>query len=150
MTLMRIGLLVSLVVFCSVIFLLVTGSPLLNHPLSESLGLPLGTLITWMGFLSFPGMLYFGFPALRTPESKAQRFLKRAWMISLVLALAWPFVSFYLAANWSFSFRLQEAFRGSDRASYYFWYLCTATALWPLLLLSALILDHLLGGARKG
>ncbi len=150
MTLMRIGLLVSLAVFCLVIYLLMTGSSLLTYPLSESLGLPLGTLITWLGFLSFPGILYFGFPALRTPRSRIHRFLRTAWWIGLALALAWPFISFYLAANWSFSFRLQEAFRGSDRASYYFWHLCTATVVWPLLVLFALVLDHLLGGARKG
>lgn len=149
MTLVRIGLLVSLVVFCSVVYLLVTGSELLNYPLSESLGLPLGTVMTWMGFLSLPGMLYFGFPVLRTPRNEIQRILRITWRISLLLALAWPFVSYYLAANWSFSFRVQGEFRGSARASVYFWYLCAATAVWPLLVLTALSLERLLYKVRK-
>lgn len=149
MNLNRIGLLVSLVVFCSATYLLVTGSHLLNYLLSASLGLPLGTLITWLGLLSLPGMLYFAFPSLRTPKGRTQQFLRSAWRISLLLALAWPFISFYLASNWSFSFRLQDSFRGSDRASYYFWCLCTATVVWPLLMLFALIVEYLLRGGRQ-
>ena len=150
MTLMRTGLLVSLVIFCSAMYLLVTGSFLLNHPLSESPEIPFGTLITWLGFLSLPGMLYFGFASLRSPQNRTQRILRNAWRISLLLALAWPFISYYLAANWSYTFRGQEEFRGSDRASYYFWGLCAVAAVWPLLVLIALILEQMLGGVRKG
>jgi hypothetical protein len=149
MTLTRTGLLVSLVVFCSAMYLLVTGSTLLNYPISESAGLPLGTLITWFGFLSLPGILYFGFPALRDPKGRTEQSLRFAWLISFLLAVAWPFISYYLAANWSYSFKFQPEFRGSDRASEYFWLLAEITVVLPLLILLSLFLVRIFRN-RKG
>ena len=149
MTLVRTGLLICLVVFCSVSYLLVTGSSSLNYLLSETMGLPLGTPVTWLGLLSLSGILYFGFSALRAPGNQTQRILRSAWIISLLLAVVWPFISYYLAANWSNSFAGgQEAFRGSDRASEYFWLLTKTTAVFPLLVLAGLLLDRIFRNRR--
>jgi hypothetical protein len=143
------GLLVSLVVFCVASYLLVTASPVLNHPASESLGLPWGTLITWFGLLSIPAIVYFGFPRLRETGSAGQRLLKWAWKLSLILAILWPFASYYLADNWSYSFRNQEEFRGSARASVYYWNLVKVTAILPLLVLFGMLLERFFGSSKR-
>lgn len=144
------GLLVSLVVFCAASFLLVTASPVLEQPASESLGLPWGTLIVWFGFLSIPAILFFAFPRLWEPGSAVQRFLKVAWTISLVLAVLWPFLGYFLAGNWSYNFGTVEGFRGSTRASWYFWNLAKITALLPLLVLLGMLLERLFVGRGRG
>lgn len=144
----HLGLLVSLLVFCAASYLLVTASPVLVHPISESMGLPWGTLITWLGLLSIPGILYFAFPRLKDPKSRWQGLLKWAWRLSLILALLWPFLSFYLAGNWSYSFQAQQEFRGSTRASMVFWNLTKFTAVLPLLVLLGMLLDRLLAGGK--
>lgn len=143
------GLLVSLVVFCAASYLLVTASPVLNYPASESLGLPWGTLVTWFGLLSIPAIVYFGFPRLQETGSLVGRLLKWAWILSLILALLWPFISYYLADNWSYSFRSQKEFRGSSRASDYYWTLVKVTAILPLLVLLGMLLERLLGGSNR-
>lgn len=150
MSFRTLGLIVSLVVFCTASYLLITGSPVLTQVVSESLGMPWGTLITWLGFLGLAGSVYFAFPGIRTPRNRIQRFLRTAWLGGMFLAVAWPFVSYYLAGNWSNTFRAQEEFRGSTRASIYFWYLCAATAMVPLLVLLGAFLEYLLGRKSRG
>ena len=143
------GLLVSLIVFCTASYMLVTASPVLVHPASESLGLPWGTLITWFGLLSIPGILYFAFPTLSQPRTRVQQILKWAWILSLVLAVLWPFLGYYLAGNWSYSFQSQAEFRGSTQASYYYWNLVKTTAILPLLILLAMLVERFILGRKK-
>jgi len=145
----HLGLLVSLVVFCVASYLLVTGSPVLVHSASASLGMPWGTLIAWFGLLSLPSIVYFAFPGLRDPKSKMLRVLRWAWLISLTLAILYPFLGFYLAGNWSYSFKGQVPFRGSDRASIYYWNLVKITAILPLLVLLGALLERILAGKRR-
>ncbi len=150
MVLRRIGFIISLLVFFGSIYLLVTASPVLLYPLSEALGLPMGTLTTWLGFLSLPAMAYFAFPNLLKMGTPLQKGLRAAWIIGLLLAVCWPFLSYLLAANWSFNFvGPQEAFRGSDRAGVYFDYLNLLTLLWPLLVLIGLTLDRIWGRLQR-
>ena len=145
----KLGLIVSLVVFCAASYLLVTGSPVLNQVASEALLMPWGTLITWFGLLSLPSLVYFVFPGIMHPATGVQRILKGFLLLSVVLALLWPLLSFYLAANWSYSFKAQEAFRGSARASVYFWNLVKFTAALPLLVFLGCLLERLFGRSRK-
>ena len=149
MAIRTLGLIVSLVVFCAASYLLVTASPVLLHPISDSLGMPWGTLITWFGLLSLPALVFFMFPGALKATTPIQRILKGLWLLSLVLALVWPLVSFYLAGNWSNSFKPQEEFRGSTRASVYFWNLVKVTALLPLGVFFGFLLDRFLGRAAK-
>ena len=149
MSIRTLGLIVSLVVFCAASYLLVTASPVLVQPVSESLGMPWGTLISWFGLISLPALVYFLFPGLMGATTPTQRILKGLWLISLILALVWPLTSFYLAGNWSYSFRSQEEFRGSTQASAYFWNLVKFTALLPLGVFFGLLLDRFLGRTAK-
>jgi hypothetical protein len=138
------GLLVSLVVFCVASYLLVTASPVLFQTASASLGMPWGTLVAWFGLLSIPSIVYFAFPGLRDPKSIMLRVLRWAWVVSLTLAILYPFLGFYLAGNWSYTFKTQVPFRGSTRASVYYWNLVKITAILPLLVLLGALLERLL------
>lgn len=150
MALRRIGFIVSLLVLFGSIYLLLTSSPVLLYPALESPGIPMGTLITWLGFLSLPAMAYFAFPNLLKKGTPLQKWLRAAWIIGLLLAACWPFISYFLAANWSYNFDgAREAFRGSDRAGVYFNYLNLLTLLWPLLVLTGLTLDRIWGRVRS-
>jgi hypothetical protein len=107
--------------------------------------MPWGTLVAWSGLLSIPSIVYFAFPGLRDPKSTVLRILRVAWLFSLILALLYPFLGFYLAGNWSYSFKSQVPFRGSTRASVYYWNLVKITAILPLLVLFGALLERLLG-----
>jgi hypothetical protein len=111
--------------------------------------MPWGTLIAWFGLLSLPGLVYFLFPGLMHPATGVQRILKGLWLLSVVLALLWPLLSFYLAANWSYSFKAQDSFRGSARASAYYWNLVKFTAALPLLVFLGCLLERFFGGSKK-
>ena len=114
------GFVISLLVFLCCLVLLVTGSPLLLTTLNEGLGLPLGTVSTWLGMMALVLMTWFASPRLRTAASRRDQIYRAALIVLFLLALSWPFVSYGLAGNWSFSFRGQEAFRGSSRAADWF------------------------------
>ena len=67
---------VSLVVFCTVSYLLITASPVLLHPISDSLGMPWGTFIAWFGLLSLPTLVFFMFPKGMKATTPIQRIPK--------------------------------------------------------------------------
>jgi nitrate reductase NapE component len=143
----RLGFAVALVIFVTSLALLVTGSPLLNMTLSEALGLPLGTVLTWFGMMALVMMIWFGSKDLRQPATRRDRVYRRTWFVLLALAVLWPFVSYALAGNWSFSFRWQEGFRGSSRAADWFFRYSYAVVLLPVLF--ALVRIAHLGFARR-
>jgi len=149
MTPRHFGLLLSLVVFCVSSYLLVTASPMLVQTASASLDMPWGTLVAWFGLLSIPSIVYFAFPGLQNPKSTILQVLRWAWVISLTLAILYPFLSFYLAGNWSYTFQSQVPFRGSTRASVYYWNLVKITAILPLLVLLGALLERFLAGKPR-
>ena len=130
----RLGFAVALVIFLVAFALLLTGSPVLEVTLSASLGLPLGNVIAWSGMVALVMMIWFGSRGLREPSVPRDRIYRRLWFAMLILALLWPFVSYALAGNWSFSFRWQEGFRGSSRAADWFFRYSYAVLLLPVLL----------------
>ncbi len=112
--------------------LLLTSSSLLSRPLISYPFIPVGTVTTWLMLLALPllgRMLLHGAdqPYLEEKEKHAKH-AKQAgnvadetgssvdaphplWrlangidILGLVLAFLWPFVSYVLAGNWSFSF----------------------------------------------
>lgn len=111
----------SICVFLLATFLLVTGSPLLLLEIGNA-GFPFGTLITWLGVIALPLAIYFGSSKLQRPTGKTMRIFRLILLIMIVLACSWGFVSYFLAANWSFSFSNRAThFRGSPAAAWYFW-----------------------------
>ena len=122
MTRNRLVFIISLLVFLTVLGLLITGSNLLTISLAKNPEIPLGNMLTWLGLMAFPLMLFTGIRSVRQPRSQLDKAMRLLLWVSLFLAVLWPFVSFYLADNWSFNFKRQLVFRGSDRAGRLFWY----------------------------
>ena len=145
----RFGFAAALMIFAVALVLLITGSPILVVPLSEHLGLPLGNVITWFGMLALVMMIWFGSAGLREPSNRHDRSFRGLWFILLLLAVLWPFVSYALAGNWGFSFRVQEGFRGSSSAADWFFRYSYAVVLLPILFVVARLvlkgLDRLSG-----
>lgn len=131
----KIYFLFSLAIFLTVLTLLVTGSSVLNLALDKEGSLPLGTLLTWLGFVALPLTIYWGSRSMREPQKPVEKWLSRALKFAMVLAILWVPISYLLAGNLSFTFRGQEEFRGSDRASIWFWRLCYTTVILPLIIL---------------
>ena len=118
-------------------FLLVTGSEILQLSLGADESFPFGTIVTWVGMVSLPVATRLGIQRTDFPGRRKSRLINRFLLASIALAILWGFVSYYLADNWAFTFRLQEQFRGSNRASRYFWYYSALVVLLPIFLLFA-------------
>ena len=121
-----------------VLGLLLTGSSILNLAIDQEGRLPLGTLLTWLGFIALPLAIYWGSKSFRKPQKPVEKWLSRTLKFAIALAILWVPISYLLAGNLSFTFRGQEEFRGSDRASIWFWRLCYATVILPLVILLSL------------
>jgi len=105
----------------SVLILLATGSTLLNVALDSSNSIPLGTLITWVGMLSFPLMIYWSAIELRKPSNTFYKILSGFLKLIIVLGILWVPLSYLLAGNLSFSFSEKVTFQGGQTAMRWFW-----------------------------
>ena len=114
--------------------LLVTGSPVIVKTIGSS-GFPWGNLIAWLGISALPCAILTGRKAFYNPQNKTDKTFRIILLVLLGVAITWGLVGFALANNWSFSFKQQPEFRGSDRASLYFWYYTAMVVLAPILLL---------------
>lgn len=118
------------------LYLLISGSSLLELPLGKDGGFPLGTLITWLGLIALPAAIYTGLGALHRSGNKATGWYRKIIKALIFLAASWGFACYYLAGNWAFNFSgSAPSFRGSAKAAPYFWYYTTLVALLPLLFL---------------
>lgn len=131
-TSVRLGFIASLLIFLTSLLLLASGSPVLVLSLSDTMGLPLGNVIAWLGMLSLVLMIWFASPGLRQSPTATDRFYRGIWIVLLVLALAWPLVSYALAGNWEFSFRRRDVFQGSGEAATWFFRYSFTVMLLPL------------------
>ena len=116
----KIPFLISLILFLTSSFLLVTGSGLLVKPLMPGSDMPWGTIITWIGLIALPALIYFGIGKIRYSGNTIFRILNIANKLAIIFSSIWGFLSYYLANNWAFVFEQQTGFRGSLRASSYF------------------------------
>lgn len=117
----RIIFLITLLILIICTFLLVTGSDILVKPVIPGSGLPWGTIITWAGLIALPATILSGIENIRLPGNAVCRILNIANKMAVFFALIWGFVSYYFANNWAFTFSQQTEFRGSTRASSFFW-----------------------------
>ena len=115
--------------------MLISGTPLLTEEIIEGTGLPWGNMITWIALLSLPCTQYFGIEKIRYPQSATLRAFNISLRVMIAFSFLWGVVSYLLAGNWSFTFRLTDAFRGSTEASYYFWGYTMMLVMLPLLLI---------------
>ena len=117
----RITFFITLLVLIICTFLLVTGSDILVKPVIPGSGLPWGTIITWAGLIALPSTILSGIENIRHPGNAVFRILNIANKMAVFFALIWGLVSYYFANNWAFTFSQQTEFRGSIRASSFFW-----------------------------
>ncbi|HEX2921274.1 MAG TPA: hypothetical protein VHO50_08930 [Bacteroidales bacterium] len=115
----KIFLAISLLVLFISVSLLASGSGLLTKPILS--GLPFGTIITWAGLVSFPMSVLLGTSRSANTGEMIHRWLNKLIKINIWLALFWGFVGYFLAGNWAYVFKSAATFRGSVRASSYFW-----------------------------
>ena len=120
-------------IFCT--WLLVSASPWLLIPITQSPYLPLGTLTTWIGMVSLPVSMYCGFRMLRRGQHYVLGILRILLKTSIFLSASWGLISYTLAGNWSYSFGKSSSFSGSDMASNIFWYLNYAIVGLPVAIL---------------
>lgn len=123
----------SLLVFLGSLYLLITGSTLLNYALDDNDSFPLGTLITWAGMISLPLCILLGVKKLRKPSTGFYRFLSLMLKLSLLLGILWAPVCYLLAGNWNYSFSEKEAFQGGQTAMRIFWRYSAAIPILALL-----------------
>jgi hypothetical protein len=113
-------------------FLLITSSPLLTMPFIGIEGLPSGTLITWVGLIALPMMIYAAPGSLHPPETVLDRIMSVTMRCLLALAVLWVPVSYWLAGNLGFNFGNTGEFRGGQTALFYFFYYSIALVVMPL------------------
>lgn len=130
------GFIISFLVFILSLWLLVTASPLLLASLLNKPYIPFGTFMTWLGLLSLPSMIFFWRKFSNKTSTRISRLTKIMLSVTFIVELGWPFVSYGLAGNWSFSFSSESAgFAGSEKAYQFFIYYTAIAALLPLFLI---------------
>jgi hypothetical protein len=140
----------AILVFAGSVYLLATGSPVL---LLEAFGLselPLGTLITWAGFVSLPVATILAFHQFLSQESRLSKAANSVMMVMLTLCGSWGFVGFGLAGNWAFNFsNRSDSFQGSVSAARAFWIYSVSTVAITLVTSIAILTFELFSNRRK-
>lgn len=125
---------ISSIILVSCIFLIVTGSPILNVPLYKESAFPLGTIVSWIGLIAFTFTMCFAFNKIHRANNSIHKIIRIVFGGIVILASIWGLIGYLLAGNWAFTFQNHDEFRGSIEASRYFW-ICTASlVLLPILL----------------
>lgn len=102
--------------------LLLSSSELLSIGLDSDGKLPLGTLITWWGFIGLAYVSTRSISILRMPNSIWEKSISVLGTTGFYAACIWPLLGWLLAGNLSFEFTsAAPGFRGSPEASVWFW-----------------------------
>ncbi len=112
---------VSLPVLMISAVLMIAGSSILTVAIFENPYLPLGNIIAWAGIMALPTTIYFGINNLHKPTNYFERLIKYLLLSSIILAVFWAPVSYWLSGNFAFNFTYQPGFRGNHLASKIFW-----------------------------
>ena len=104
-------------------------------PLFKSLDFPLGTLITWIGFVSFNSFFYYQYRRMITSQTSLTNILRMCFKFLLITSYVWGFLGYVLAANWTMTFSGSSiSFRGSYNASLYYWGIIYILTISPIIL----------------
>lgn len=103
------------------IYLLATGSSLLNKVPFNSVPMPFGNIVTAAGMLSLPLSIFFGFESIRNPKTRSEQVIANGIKLNIAVAACWIPVSYLLAGNLTFSFTGTPAFQGGQQAMRIFW-----------------------------
>ncbi|MHC1732664.1 MAG: hypothetical protein AB9888_11650 [Bacteroidales bacterium] len=139
----------SLIIFVSCLFLIVTGSPILNVPLFKESAFPLGTIVSWIGLIAFTFTIYLISNKIHRANISVHKIIRIAFGSTVILALLWGLIGFLFAGNWAFTFQNHDAFRGGIEASRCFWIFTSTLVLMPVLLFLVLVLMLLIKKSFK-
>ena len=124
-----------LFIFLFSFYLLITSSNLLMIVLNDELGLPLGTISTWLAFIALSLSIYFSHDKLRKPINFFDKLLAFQLKLSIWVSISWPLISFSLAGNLNFSFSPKDTFQGGQLAMKIFWIINYSLVIIPILVL---------------
>ena len=127
---------ISLFLTITVVVIFITGSPLLTLALDNNNSIPLGTFITWLGFISYTLTFYFGIKRLQLPEKTYEKVLALVLKIIILSAILWVPISYLLAGNIAFTFTETITFQGGQQAMKLFWYFIYFLTIGPLVIVS--------------
>ena len=124
-------LIISILTLITSLVLLITGSSILNLSVLE---IPLGNIITWLGFIA----LQFTFFLIHNGFKKSQSFLgkiiKYLMYILIIVSILWFVIAYILSGNINFNFKTSNDFIGSPKASILYWKINYTLATAPIIL----------------
>lgn len=109
----------SLIIFFGASYFIFSGSVILTKPFIEVIGMPFGTVITWLGLIAFQIIIYFIIK--RNSIIKVSNYYRIIFKICIIIACFWGFIGYFLANNWAYNFSNSEVFRGGEKAATLFW-----------------------------
>jgi hypothetical protein len=124
-------LILSIAILILSLVLLITGSSILNLSVLE---IPLGNIITWLGFIA----LQFTFFLIHNGFKKSQSFLgktiKYLMYTLIIVSILWFVIAYILSGNINFNFKTSNDFIGSPKASILYWNINYTLAIAPIIL----------------
>jgi hypothetical protein len=129
----KIVLFIMLIAFLLTVYLVFSGAEILYKPFINAVGMPFGTLISWIGIIAFPFSIYFACTHINNPKTRFSKNYQTVLKILIILACLWGIVGYYLADNWAFNFSSKKVFRGGEKAAIYFWNYTYTIVILPLL-----------------
>lgn len=137
----------SLIVFISTFYLLFIGSNVLTKPLIVAIDMPAGTVISWLGIISFQIINYLILN--KKSKIKAINFYKIILKGGLLLAFFWGFTGRLLAGNWAFNFSNENVIVGSEKAASIFWSFSFLLFIFPITVIIVYALHSLILFVKK-
>lgn len=127
---------ISLMLTLLVILIFIFCPHLLTFALDKNNSIPLGTFITWLGFISYTLTFYFGIKRLQSPKKSHEKVLAYVLKSIIFLAILWIPISYLLAGNMTFTFTESITFQGGQQAMKLFWYFIYFLTIGPLVISS--------------
>lgn len=140
----------SLLLFLVAAILLGTGSDLLGKVLWEKPLIPLGTLVTWLGFVGLSSGIFWGIGFLHSPGTRIDGLFSFSFKVLIMLAILWPILGYILAGNWGMNFSNQTGFRGTYQASRIFWGMSYSLGILPVVLLVSSMIARWIARWKRG
>ena len=135
----------AMIIFLIAAYLLLTTSSILSIYILEKPGLPIGTVITWLGIVSIHILVFFGSRKLDRTSLISRRLIKPGLPVLFLLAILWIPIGFILSGNLAFNFRGQTFLGTNIESSEVFWFNNYFVVAAPIFLLLLQLISTLAG-----
>lgn len=125
------SLIISIAILITSLVLLITGSSLLNISV---LGIPLGNIITWLGFIALHIVCFLIHNGFKKNQSLLGKIIKHLMRTLLLVSILWFTIAYILSGNINFNFKTSIDFIGSLKASILYWNINYTLAIAPIIL----------------